>query len=490
MRVAREFRLESLLFVAFFSTLPLYSPNLVMFNDLFPASGAVMPWFVNAMMVAAVAMGLLVAVLSLRRGGAAFVGLPVVAAATACYVGGFVLFALALAVPSFAVGSVAVAAGLAVAVGVVPLCLAWGTYFSAFDMRQALFSLAVLIGMGSLVELLLSAVSMQVGLVAFGLLLALGVVLPLWKASHGELACAVRDAVEGEAPVPDPLASELVAPVGGAADLLANVRRMASVLAMPFVGLLVFGFLMGVRKFMLFDLIYVEALGGIVAAGVVLPLSVVGTRHPLLPFVYQVLLPLFALALVVLNSFPVGTGPQWLAASVSYVFYGVIGILALASLCAMAHAREFSPPLIYGLTVAAFALVSLAGIWCGSLPLFAYQQGGPVLLVLSTAYFALLVGVPLVAAWHREIALPADGACAPVEGAGVLQERCARLSREGGLSPRESEILVYLGRGHGIVYVAKTLVISESTVRTHVKSIYRKLGVSSREELLQRVDEG
>lgn len=83
MRVAREFRLESLLFVAFFSTLPLYSPNLVMFNDLFPASGAVMPWFVNAMMVAAVAMGLLVAVLSLRRGGAAFVGLPVVAAATA-----------------------------------------------------------------------------------------------------------------------------------------------------------------------------------------------------------------------------------------------------------------------------------------------------------------------------------------------------------------------------------------------------------------------
>ena len=180
MRVAREFRLESLLFVAFFSTLPLYSPNLVMFNDLFPASGAVMPWFVNAMMVAAVAMGLLVAVLSLRRGGAAFVGLPVVAAATACYVGGFVLFALALAVPSFAVGSIAVAAGLAVAVGVVPLCLAWGTYFSALDMRHALFSLAVLIGIGSLVELLLSAVSVQVGLGALGLLLALGVVLPLW----------------------------------------------------------------------------------------------------------------------------------------------------------------------------------------------------------------------------------------------------------------------------------------------------------------------
>ena len=58
------------------------------------------------------------------------------------------------------------------------------------------------------------------------------------------------------------------------------------------------------------------------------------------------------------------------------------------------------------------------------------------------------------------------------------------------LSPRETETLSYLGRGHGIVFIAKTLVISESTVRTHVKSIYRKLDVSSREELLELIDKG
>ena len=33
------------------------------------------------------------------------------------------------------------------------------------------------------------------------------------------------------------------------------------------------------------------------------------------------------------------------------------------------------------------------------------------------------------------------------------------------------------------------LVISESTVRTHVKSIYKKLGVNSREELVSKVSE-
>lgn len=47
----------------------------------------------------------------------------------------------------------------------------------------------------------------------------------------------------------------------------------------------------------------------------------------------------------------------------------------------------------------------------------------------------------------------------------------------------------YLGRGHGIAFVADALVISESTVRTHVKSIYKKLGVNSREELVSKVSE-
>ena len=49
--------------------------------------------------------------------------------------------------------------------------------------------------------------------------------------------------------------------------------------------------------------------------------------------------------------------------------------------------------------------------------------------------------------------------------------------------------LGYLGRGHGIAFVADALVISESTVRTHVKSIYKKLGVNSREELVSKVSE-
>ena len=490
MRLSQDFKLESLLFVAFFATLPLYSPNLVMFHDLLSGSEAFMPPFVNAMMVTAVAAGLAVALVSSRTGVAAFVRLPAVLASAACYLAGFGLFALTLGVDGFGSAGLAMAAGIAVSLGVVPLCVAWGTYLSMLDLRQALLSFSLMIGMASLVELLLSAVEIRVGLVAFGLLLVLGVALPCWKAARGALARIASETGGGE----DRELERCASAAAGARDragLARSVRGMASVLAMPFIGLLVFAFVMGVRKFLVFDLFYVEALGGIVAALAVLPLCLVKTERPLLSLIYQVLLPLFALVLVVLNSFPVGTVLQWLAATFSYVFYGVVGILALASLCAMAHAREFPPTLIYGLTVAGFALASFCGIMCGGLPPFEDQQGGPILLVVSTVYFAFLVAAPLLAAWRRE---GRDGGLEPRERASgdassQLQQQCERVAGERGLSPRETEILAYLGRGHGIAFVANTLVISESTVRTHVKSIYRKLEVSSREELLVLIDE-
>ena len=85
---------------------------------------------------------------------------------------------------------------------------------------------------------------------------------------------------------------------------------------------------------------------------------------------------------------------------------------------------------------------------------------------------------------YRELAARAKAA--PVRD---VAARCEELADACGLTPREGEILGYLGRGHGIAFVADALVISESTVRTHVKSIYKKLGVNSREELVSKVSE-
>src|SRR5919204_455513 len=55
------------------------------------------------------------------------------------------------------------------------------------------------------------------------------------------------------------------------------------------------------------------------------------------------------------------------------------------------------------------------------------------------------------------------------------------------LSARELEVLLLLDEHHGTDEIARRLFISEHTVRSHVKSLLRKLGVSSRREALERL---
>lgn len=49
-----------------------------------------------------------------------------------------------------------------------------------------------------------------------------------------------------------------------------------------------------------------------------------------------------------------------------------------------------------------------------------------------------------------------------------------------GLTQRESEVLELLVSGHSNKGVASKLVVSEDTVKTHIRGLYRKLGVSDR----------
>ncbi len=50
------------------------------------------------------------------------------------------------------------------------------------------------------------------------------------------------------------------------------------------------------------------------------------------------------------------------------------------------------------------------------------------------------------------------------------------------LTAREKEVLALIGRGLRNADVAKLLAMAESTVASHIKTIYRKLGIGSRAE--------
>lgn len=53
-----------------------------------------------------------------------------------------------------------------------------------------------------------------------------------------------------------------------------------------------------------------------------------------------------------------------------------------------------------------------------------------------------------------------------------------------GLSARELEILDLFAQGRSANWIAEHLTISKNTVRTHLRAIYSKLDVHSRQELL------
>lgn len=55
------------------------------------------------------------------------------------------------------------------------------------------------------------------------------------------------------------------------------------------------------------------------------------------------------------------------------------------------------------------------------------------------------------------------------------------------LSRRERDVVIQLLQGHRVVSIAELLDVSEHTVRNHLKSIFRKLGVHSQAELVDRL---
>lgn len=65
-----------------------------------------------------------------------------------------------------------------------------------------------------------------------------------------------------------------------------------------------------------------------------------------------------------------------------------------------------------------------------------------------------------------------------------FDDTCASIVAKHGLSARESEILAYALRGRTSERIAQELVISKSTVDTHLRRIYAKCEVHSRQELL------
>lgn len=79
----------------------------------------------------------------------------------------------------------------------------------------------------------------------------------------------------------------------------------------------------------------------------------------------------------------------------------------------------------------------------------------------------------------------------PLEQTGEgVSAKCGKIACACGLTPRETEVLELLAAGRNGPYIGGELCIAESTVKHHISSIYRKVGVYDRQSLMDVVLQG
>ena len=79
---------------------------------------------------------------------------------------------------------------------------------------------------------------------------------------------------------------------------------------------------------------------------------------------------------------------------------------------------------------------------------------------------------------------PADGESTGEHSCGERPDPYTAFCAEYDLSPRESEVFRLWVTGHGLKYIQNALFVSESTVKSHLRSIYRKCDTHNRDEII------
>lgn len=66
-----------------------------------------------------------------------------------------------------------------------------------------------------------------------------------------------------------------------------------------------------------------------------------------------------------------------------------------------------------------------------------------------------------------------------------VEARCARAARAYELTRREEDMLKLLLEGRTRAEIARELFVSGNTVKTHIRNLYRKMGVTGKDELVE-----
>ena len=88
-----------------------------------------------------------------------------------------------------------------------------------------------------------------------------------------------------------------------------------------------------------------------------------------------------------------------------------------------------------------------------------------------------------------DVNVSSHDALASGQGTGAVDgnARLLEIAESYALTPRETEIFLLLAKGRSAPFIRDELVISLNTVSSHMRRIYRKMDLHSRQELLDLI---
>lgn len=205
-------------------------------------------------------------------------------------------------------------------------------------------------------------------------------------------------------------------------------------------------------------------------------------RHqPSLESIYKVALPLSATGFLLLPL--IWSGAGGLANAFAQLGAGMAGAILWCMLAGVARQTSLPALTVFGAALLATNAAQLAGTITGIAYADRLGQGELALtgLALAAVYLVAMMSMFL----FKGRSVPANNPSDPARDAMPASDLApARYEQAFGLTPREAEVLMQLAGGRTIAGIAHELSVSENTVKYHVKSIYQKLGVHSRNEVI------
>ena len=145
---------------------------------------------------------------------------------------------------------------------------------------------------------------------------------------------------------------------------------------------------------------------------------------------------------------------------------------------------SLNPVLVFGAARGVWAAAALAGIVLSN----ACRAWGAEAVQLLAVLLGLAVAVVFTFAFtDRDCVDILSSLPAPVHTP-RFKTKCERLAQRTGISERELEVMELTAKGRSATRIAEDLSVTLATVNSHVHHIYQKLGVHSRQEMLDLIE--